>query len=82
MIRMKCEMVITDEQVIDLFRLFLYSCKSNNERVTKSGFLAYVRMQLIMFGTDAHLVGGMESYDELTSDEMQILYKWKLISRD
>ena len=79
MLRMKCEMVITDKQVIGLFRIFLNGT-SSSPKPSKKEFLDYVRTQLILFGTDEFLVGtSVDENPELTDEQESKLRKWGLI---
>lgn len=81
MIRMKCEMVITDGQIKDLFRIYICNDSFGDKvKLTKRAFLDYVRARIILFGTGEFLVGNrIDAFPELTDEQLDKLMKWGLV---
>lgn len=77
MIRFKLTHVVTDEQIVDLFKIYIYQVKG---KYTKKSFVTYVKDQVGMFGTDEFLTStDMDMYESLKKEHIDALIKWKLI---
>ena len=77
MLRFHVEMILLDNDITSLFQLYKYSIGEG--RPTKQGFTEYMRSQLIQFGSGDSLLGEMFEYEELNSDDLNLLTKWKMI---
>lgn len=75
------KMDVDDSQMQGLFQLYRFHCQSGGENITKKGFLDYIKHQLIMNGNQEFLLptNGMDDYEDITPDDLNLLMKWGLL---